>query len=789
MKRTKQIFALLLAVFMVLSVVGCRKTNEDALSGEWITEKDYYYYDENGNWTELTDESLLDELGNAQMVGADSDGTGNTDGTASGNKGTGSNSNKGNTSGGSSNNAGGNSTGNNSNGGNNTGSTTVDTSKFQSIVDYMGNDGFDLTFDHKNLVVESLHADVLEDDFRMRRDAIAEAYVTYKVDHVGDFLVQYSYGMSDRNAAVPVFAVSKDGTNWTEVKALYTAYSPFNGDSWTRHVAYFGGIDPANQYVKITIPNGGKQVYDPNLNFIQINGITEKILDEMGGYAPGISKAKTIYIDSESGKDTNAGTKDSPIKSLYAASQKTYAPGSKILLKSGGKFSGSLNIKGSGDSKSPITVSSYGEGAKPVINARGGAAISATGEYITITGLKITNKVGKQGVNFTVCKPGASKGIKVTNCEFEDINVNFTNTQHAACGVYFKATGREPSWFDGITVENNKFNHVARCGIIVTTDWCARVLSQPWGNKNDIAGGERFAIKNVVIRNNNLNEIGGDGIFITGCDGALVEKNVVSNSGLFKNMGEIHWASIWCHSCDDCIFQYNEVYGNSGKNEGYDLQAFDSDISNRNCIFQYNYSHDNEGGFMLFCSNDALNPANGAATATTGTIVRYNLSVNDGGEGMSVFDITSSIYDSLVYNNTIYCGKNNVKLVNFDNYDKSGPDNSKNTVFANNIFYAKSGVNVTFGIKKLQSATFNNNIFYNIEAPVSPLITVNNVFNNDPQFVSVGTTGNGLEKIAEKYALKAGSYARTSGIAIANNGGKDIFGNKVSDTLMGAIAK
>ncbi len=867
MKLTKRIFACALAAMMLFSFVGCKKNVESTSSGEWITEKQYYYYDSEGNWTELTDDSLLYQLQDAEIVGGTEEnggsgtenngggsetvGTGNSDNDDntdnsgnSGNTGNNGNNNTGNTGNTNTGNTGniGNNTGNTGNTGNNTGNTNgntgnnntgntnsgnngntgnntgnigdngntgnnnnqqggnetpdapiqvpvVDTQNFQSIVDYMGNDGFDLTHDHKNLVIESLHADVLEDDFRMRRDSYDEAYVTYKVDHVGEFIVQYSYGMSDRNAATPIFTVSKDGKVWTEVKAVYTAYSPFNGDSWVRHVAYFGGIDTDNQYVRITIPSGGKQVYDPNINFVQINGVTEEVLDEIGGYAPGISKAKTIYVDSENGRDTNSGTsQDQPLKSLYAASQKTYAPGSEILLKAGCSFSGSLNIKGSGNLIKPILVSSYGNGEKPVVNARGGAAISATGEYINITGLKITNKMGSQGINFTVSKPGASRGIKVTNCEFEDINVNFTNTAHAACGVYFKATGRQPSWFDGIVVENNKFNHVARCGIVVTTDWCARVRSQEWGHKNDVDKGERYAIKNLVIRNNNMNEIGGDGIFITGCDGAMVEKNVISNSGLFKNMGEIHWASIWCHSCDDCIFQYNEVYGNSGKNAGYDLQAFDSDISNRDCIFQYNYSHDNDGGFMLLCSNDAVNPENGPATATTGTIVRYNLSVNDGAEGLSVIDITSSIYDSQIYNNTIYCGKNNVKLVNFANYD-GGSDQSKNTVFKNNIFYAKKGVNVTFGIKKLESASFDNNVFYNIEPPVSALIKVGKVLKDDPKFVSVGATGTGLKAMAEKYALKSGSYAWTSGVAIKNNGGIDMLGNKVKDNLMGAIAK
>lgn len=756
MKLTKRILAFVLAALMLFVFVGCRK-NPTAGSGQWLSEKEYYYFDETGNWTSITEEQIYTELQqtNGDAVNDENTNTSSQQ-TASTNKDTSSV------------------------------TSTVDTSKFQVITDYMGNDEYDFTFDRNNMYIESIHADVLEDDFRMRRLDMGEAHVTYKVDHIGEFIVQYSYGIGDRNGAVLSFLVSKDGESWTEVTPKYTAYNTFNGDSWMRYVSYFGGIDTENQYLKIKINNGGSYVFNPNLNFVQINGVTEKLLDELGAYAPGISKEKIIHVDSKNGKDTNDGSKDKPLKSLYAASQKTYTPGSKILLKSGCTFSGSLEIKGSGNSLKPITVTSYGEGAKPLITARGGSAIKATGEYITITGLKITNKTGRRGIDFTVCKPGATKGISVTKCDFEDINVNFTSTDKDSTGVYLKVTGRQPAWFDGVTVEGNTFNHVARCGIVLTTDWCSRVLTQKWGSRNDAASGERFGCKNVVIRNNKLNDIGGDGIFIVGCDGALVEKNVVSNSGLFKDVGKVAWAAIWCHSSDDCVFQYNEVYGNSGRNSGGDLQAFDADIACRNNIFQYNYSHDNDGGFMLLCSNDAIE--NGPGTATTGTIVRYNLSVNDGAEGRSVFDITSSIYDSKIYNNTIYCGKNNVDLVRFSNYD-GGTDQSRNTVFTNNIFYAKSDVKITIGLNEYESASFINNVFYNITPPSASGITVNGVFTEEPQFVSVGATGNGLKELAAKYTLKSGSYALTSGIAVENNGGKDLLGNKVTDKLLGAIVK
>lgn len=732
-----KISAALLAMCIMTNLAGCRK-NPGSGSGHWISDRAYYYYDENGNWVEVSDD-FFQNRENGENGGD----------TASGS---------------------------------NTGA--VDSSKYQTLIDYCGNDGFDKVFDKKNLAMDNLYADVLEDDWRFRKFETKDgnAYVTYKVDGIAEFYVEYSYGATDRNANKITFLVSKDNINWTQVKAQDEIYMPFNGDSWIRTRAYFGDINPENQYLKINIDDSGATVFNPNINMVQINGLTEKVLEELGAYNSKIT-AKSIYIDSKNGKDTNSGTSEGkPLKTLYAASKKVYSPGSRILLKAGQEYSGSLTIIGSGSKTKPITVTSYGSGAKPVINARGGAAIETYGEHLNFTGIKITNKTGKNGIAVISSKPGASSGIHITNCDFQNINESFNYTSHDSSAVLLKACGREPNWFDGVTVENNSFKKVARCGVVVQSDWTAKVTNQEWGGKNDVAAGEWFGNKNVAVRNNKLDEIGGDGIILFGCEGGLVEKNVVSNSGLFRNQGEIHWVAIWCHSCNDCIFQYNEVYGNTGKNNGQDLQAFDSDIANKNCVFQYNYSHDNEGGFMLICANDAKNNAQ-----TTGTVVRYNLSVNDGRENGYIFEITSSCYDSQIYNNTVYTEKfSKIKLANFVNYD-GGANDSRNTVFTNNIFYAKKGVEVTYNFERLVSAAFNNNVFYNITAPNNGKLTVTNSITDDPRLVSAGATGNGLEAMAAKYAPESGSGVLSRGIAIANNGGKDMLGKKAGDNLIGAI--
>ena len=50
MKKYIKILSFLLALLMLLGVTGCSK-----MTGEWVSEREYYYYDEDG------DRKFLDE--------------------------------------------------------------------------------------------------------------------------------------------------------------------------------------------------------------------------------------------------------------------------------------------------------------------------------------------------------------------------------------------------------------------------------------------------------------------------------------------------------------------------------------------------------------------------------------------------------------------------------------------------------------------------------------------------------------------------------------------------------
>ena len=221
----------------------------------------------------------------------------------------------------------------------------------------------------------------------------------------------------------------------------------------------------------------------------------------------------------------------------------------------------------------------------------------------------------------------------------------------------------------------------------------------------------------------------------------------------------------------------------------YRLHGCNSLLREPQTVYVSSSGDDNNGGFMLLCGMDSVTNA-----GVKGAIVRYNLSVNDGKSGLNIFDVTGSVSDSQIYNNTVYCGKNNVKLVNLSNYGNVTVKSSNN-VFSNNIFYANEGVAVSWGYgdsvttPAFQNAAFKNNLFYNISEPVyENMITVTGTISDDPKFANAGLESTGRET-GEAYKVNNSSILN-GGAVISNNGGKDYFGNAVSadSTLIGAIA-
>lgn len=237
-------------------------------------------------------------------------------------------------------------------------------------------------------------------------------------------------------------------------------------------------------------------------------------------------------------------------------------------------------------------------------------------------------------------------------------NVRGTNARKDNGGIVFSATGQKlATRFRDLIIERNIVWRVDRSGIAGISD---RVTFSNW-----------FPSEDIVIRDNYVEDIGGDGIVPRGTDGTLIEHNIVRYAG---SRAPGYSAGIWQWSTDNSLIQLNEAAYTRTR---YDGQGFDSDFNSRRTTLLYNYSHDNAGGFLLICSpkrNEKDNLGN------RGTIARYNVSRND---GTRIFQLSGNVSDALVEKNVIHVGKGmDVQMVVATNWDGWARD----VRFSNNIF-------------------------------------------------------------------------------------------------------
>jgi hypothetical protein len=466
----------------------------------------------------------------------------------------------------------------------------------------------------------------------------------------------------------------------------------------------------------------------------------------------------SYYVDSLKGNDANNGfSPEHAWRSLYQVNSGEFAPGDRIMLKSGSQWSGYLSPGGSGSADHPILLQSYGTGPKPKIDARGkyqAALFLKNSEYWTVRNLDISNNPSRRlpslyGVQVTISDFGTAHQIKLIGLNVHDVMGTDAKSEGGG-GINCSSGGdKVKSSFDGLLIENCTITRTDRNGITMGAYYPRP--QWPWS-------------KHVVIRGNYLEDIGGDGIVPIGCDGALVEHNVLHGG---RMRAEDYAAGIWPWSCDNTVLQYNEVSGMKGTNDG---EGYDSDYNSRNTLFQYNYSHDNDGGFMLICDDGGQQmPWN---IGNTGTIIRYNVSRND---GLHTFNISGPCQNTLIYNNVFYVGKElNVALVASGNWGNAWP---KDTKFLNNVFYVDGKARFDFG--GMTNVKFENNAFFgNIQSkPDDP----HAVF-SDPLLA-----GAPLFLKPAAFMLRSGSPLIGAGRIIPNNGGKDFQGNPVSAETPPAI--
>ena len=458
--------------------------------------------------------------------------------------------------------------------------------------------------------------------------------------------------------------------------------------------------------------------------------------------------AATYHVDADGGDDAKDGNSPAAAwKSLARVNQQVFQPGDSLLFKTGTRYRGQLKPQGSGtnvDGKlQPIIVGQYGTGSRPRLAGDGqvlDTLLLRNVEYWELQDLEITNlgtnrQPWRTGVRIVSDGFGKMRHIHLRNLFVHDVNGDLRKNREG-CGIFFESRGGNQSHFDDLLIENCQVTRTDRNGI------CQR-----GGNTRSLG---------VVIRGNRLEDIGGDGIKIWGSNGALVEHNTLRGG---RTRCDDYAAGIWPFDSDDTVIQFNEVSGMKGTKDG---QGFDADYRCRRSLLQYNYSHDNEGGFILICT-----PGN---SWNEDTVVRYNISQNDGLNSARVFHFGGGAKNTRVYNNTIYLGpKQNLPLLNFTEWDKGNADGTR---FENNIFIAAGRASFAWG--KSRNTTFANNVFF---GDFSEIPASTGTLTNQPPLIDAGSGGDGFDTLGG-YKLRADSPPLT-GVIVPNNGGRDFFGNPV----------
>ena len=496
---------------------------------------------------------------------------------------------------------------------------------------------------------------------------------------------------------------------------------------------------------------------------------------------------KTYFVSTSGNDDASGLSVTEAWKTLDKVNSMTFQPGDKILLKSGDTWYGQLFLKGSGSEGAPITLSSYGGKARPVINigASEGAGVLIDNEaWWEIYGLEVTSYaapeigIGRQGIVVTASRPeSVFNHFVIKDCYIHDIwgqmGGNTQYTGYYSCAILVRVVvpremrrnpGFIPAEINDVLIEGNRIERFDKCGII------------SWGPKH-----------NVVVRRNYMDNLGGDGIFVNGPYRGLIEFNEIRRScmrsGYLDLPGDDGWwphtAACWIQNTEETIMQFNEVYDTGREPKNGDGFAYDFDFNCVRCVAQYNYSKNNHG-FMLLMYDIFEN------------VSRYNISEND---RTHLIQMQGSLTKdrNIFYNNVFYVDYGTSDLDFFITGREDGI-NDIGAFFVNNIFYATGqgrfrsvytqGDPMVRSFDEVTKPThpagslFRHNCYYGPwknGLPDDPEALI-----ADPEFSAPGTGGNGLCTLWG-YTLKNTSPCINTGTYIPFNGGRDFFGNPVDD--------
>jgi hypothetical protein len=498
-------------------------------------------------------------------------------------------------------------------------------------------------------------------------------------------------------------------------------------------------------------------------------------------------QSKTYYVSPEGNDDNTGLSTNTAWASIERVNRETFQPGDDILLESGGVWHGQMRPLGSGEPGKPIIISSYGQGAKPVINIgeEEGCGITLVNQsWWEIQGIEITSgaqpELGVKRGAILATVEGEGKQIEhivIRDCYIHDIWGQLGG-EKTSIAIYVGKLGRgTPNCTaNDILVENNRIERFDKVGIRIRGD------------------------NRIIVRGNYMKNLGGDGIIVSGAYRALIERNIADRTCLrtgdldLDTGGETWWphtAAIWLAGCIETVMQFNEVYNTGRQPANGDGMAYDFDHGCKECILQYNYSAYNRGGFLLFM-DDAFR-----------CVARYNISQNDQTHLIDIWNCNIA-NQNMIHNNVFYVDHGTVDIEYY--YYLSGEEKQEKSELGvnlrNNIFYStgQGRFRTVYSYDEFpgdvnRAATRKYDASVKLPPPVHGTRFYRNCYFGpwlnglpddpeklvaDPLLVEPGGGGIGLSSL-DGYKLKPGSPCIDAGVSIEMNSQRDFYGNPVND--------
>ena len=531
----------------------------------------------------------------------------------------------------------------------------------------------------------------------------------------------------------------------------------------------------------------------------------------------GESLAQTNFYVSPLGNDNSTGTSPTDAwKTINKLNEQSFSSGDSILFERGGIWQGMFHLQGSGSPSNPVVVSAFGapSSPNPTIDGDGfqAAILIYNDSHITIEHLTLTNQNSHLDENGVVKKLptflgetndwGSGKnvrfGIKVVAdmTSLEDIVVNDvyihdiyptpTNPENQHLGYGIKFENRSDTLnglintIDHITIEDVEVTRTGHYGL--------------WIKALGLAGNEEIKNEDVLVTGCVFSHTGGSGFVPNRSRDVIVEHCVFNHTG--SSIDDRMWkrgSGTWPFKCERVFIQHNRLMNAHGPQDSYSAHI---DYGNKDVVVQYNLSFNNEGGFAEVLG-DNINCG-----------FRYNISINDGyredPEGLEwnkkgkIFWVSTFCggtvrcpsQGTFFYNNTIYVDS----TLNPEIY--VWPEAGDIHILNNLIRMDADGETLHSLLESTDNEyEISSNLFYPASRiDLDPFLNENALMVN-PLFLE--TSASIPVQSALNFQLQPGSPAIGEGTLIAgsgnpldflaNNGGRDFFGQPVSPNAQPSI--